>query len=76
MALGVFFFLIILAVEYFLWLNGSGRLILFLLFLGVELLLAMAICFYSLNSSFQIKEGNNSKTSVIDHWKTFSGGGG
>ena len=39
LALGVFFFFVVLGVEYFLWLNSTGRFVLLVTFIGVELYL-------------------------------------
>jgi len=72
LALGLVFFFIILAVEYFLWLSSTGRLILLLLFAGVELLLLYKYILTPLFYLFKIKRGISNKQASLLIGKHFS----
>ena len=61
LALGVLFFFVVLGVEYFLWLNSTGRLILLLIFIGVECFLLFRYIFTPLFYLFKLKNGINNK---------------
>ena len=66
LTLGLLFFFIILGVEYFLWLNSTGRLVLLLVFFGVELFLLYRYIFTPLLYLFKIKGGiSNKQASVL-----------
>lgn len=63
--LGLLFFFIILAVEYFLWLDSTGRLILLILFVGVELFLLYKYILTPLFYLFKIREGISNKQASL-----------
>ncbi|MCG2459212.1 hypothetical protein K8352_00460 [Flavobacteriaceae bacterium F89] len=66
LALGMLFFLIILAVEYFLWLNSGWRLSLLLIFVGVELFLFYRYIVVSVFYLFRVRRGiDNKQASLI-----------
>ncbi len=66
LALGLLFFLVVLAVEYFLWLSSTGRLVLLVLFVGVALFLLFRYILSPLFYLFQIKRGiSNTEASVL-----------
>lgn len=65
LTLGLLFFFIILGVEYFLWLNSTGRLILLILFVGVELFLLYKYILTPLFYLFRIKEGISNKQASL-----------
>ncbi|MFD2588066.1 hypothetical protein ACFSQJ_14060 [Croceitalea marina] len=55
--LGLLFFLIITAVEYFLWLGSTLRLVLLLVFVGIELVLLYRFILTPLFYLFKVKKG-------------------
>ena len=66
LALGLIFFFIVLGVEYFLWLDSTWRLVLLLLFIGVELYLLFRYILTPLIFLFRLKQGiNNKQASVL-----------
>ena len=66
MTLGVLFFLVILGVEYFLWLNSGWRLVLLLVFVLVELFLFYKYIVVSAFYLFRIRRGiDNKQASLI-----------
>jgi len=66
---GLLFLFFILSIEYYLWLNTTGRLILFLLFLGVELYLLYYYIIRPLLYLFKIRSGlsNKQASRLIGH---------
>ncbi|TDS18613.1 hypothetical protein DFQ03_0319 [Maribacter caenipelagi] len=56
-AFGLLFFLLILGVEYFLWLNTTGRMILFGIFIAVELFLLFKYILTPIFYLFKLKQG-------------------
>ncbi|TDT46308.1 hypothetical protein CLV90_0356 [Maribacter spongiicola] len=56
-ALGLLFFLLILGVEYFLWMNTTGRMILFGIFIAVELFLLFKYILTPIFYLFKLKQG-------------------
>ncbi len=66
---GLLFLFFILSIEYYLWLNSTGRLILFLLFLGVELYLLYYYIIKPLLYLFKIRRGlsNKQASRLIGH---------
>lgn len=66
LSLGLLFFLVILAVEYFLWLNSTGRLLLLLVFVAVELFLLFKYILTPIFYLFRLKRGiSNKQASVL-----------
>ena len=65
LTLGLLFFFIILGVEYFLWLNSTGRLILLMVFVGVELYLLYKYILTPLFYLFKIKRGITNKQASL-----------
>lgn len=65
LALGLFFFFVILAVEYFLWLNSTGRLLLLLTFIGVELYLLLRYVLTPVFYLFKVKQGIDNKQASL-----------
>ncbi len=66
LSIGVLFFIAILGIEYFLWLNSTGRFLLFLLFIGVELYLLFKFIAVPIFYLFKIKNGiTNREASVL-----------
>ncbi|MFS4455356.1 hypothetical protein [Maribacter sp. 2304DJ31-5] len=57
LALGLLFFLIVMAVEYMLWLNSTGRLVLLMVFVAVELFLLSTYILKPLFYLFKLKNG-------------------
>ncbi|NKI27914.1 hypothetical protein HCG49_15230 [Arenibacter sp. 6A1] len=64
-AFGVLFMLVILGVEYFLWLGSTGRLLLLLIFLGVEGFLLFKLVLTPLFYLFKIKRGLSDKEASL-----------
>ncbi len=65
-AIGVLYFLITLMIEFFLWLNSTGRTILFWLFVLVEFSLFVKLIIMPLSKLFRLSKGiNYKKASVI-----------
>lgn len=60
-ALGLLFLLVVLAIEYFLWLNSTGRMILFFCFVVIGLFLLYNFIFIPLLYLFKIKKGISNK---------------
>ena len=66
LALGLLFFFVVLAVEYFLWMNSTGRLILLLVFIAVEGYLLFRYILTPLFYLFKLKKGiTNKQASLI-----------
>lgn len=63
--LGVLFFMGILAVEYFLWLNSVGRLVLLLVFIGVSFFLLYRYLLTPIFYLIRIKRGISNKQASI-----------
>ncbi|NNC35576.1 MAG: hypothetical protein HKO09_11920, partial [Croceitalea sp.] len=61
LTLGFLFFLTITAIEYFLWLGSSGRLILLLFFVGIELYLLFKFILIPISFLFKVKRGLTNK---------------
>jgi len=57
LVLGLLFLLVVLGVEYFLWLNSNGRMILFFCFIAVGLFLLYRFIFTPLLFLFKVKTG-------------------
>lgn len=64
-ALGLLFFLVIMGVEYLLWLDSTGRLILFLTFIGAEVYLLSKYILTPLFYLFKIKKGISDKQASL-----------
>ena len=63
---GLLFFFVIMGVEYFLWLNSTGRLFLLLAFVGVELYLLLRYILMPLFYLFKLRRGiSNKQASLI-----------
>ncbi len=65
LALGFLFFLVILAVEYFLWLGSTGRFILFFIFIGIELFLFYRFMLIPLLYLLRLKRGISNKEASL-----------
>lgn len=66
LALGLLFFFVILGVEYFLWLNSTGRFILLFVFIAVELYLLFRYILTPIFYLFKLKKGiSNRQASLI-----------
>lgn len=66
MVLGLLFFFVIMGVEYFLWLNSTGRLVLLLVFVAVEMFLLYKYIAVPLFYLFRVREGiTNKQASVL-----------
>ncbi len=72
LAIGFLFFLVILAVEYFLWLSSNGRLVLFFVFIGIELFLFYRFMLTPLLYLLQLKNGISNKEASLLIGKHFS----
>lgn len=64
-ALGVLFFIVVLGVEYFLWLNSTGRFILLFIFIAVELFLVFKFIATPLFYLLRLKNGITNKDASI-----------
>lgn len=64
-ALGVLFFMVILGVEYFLWLNSTGRFILLFLFIAVELFLVYKFIATPIFYLLKLKNGITNKDASV-----------
>jgi len=65
-SIGILFFIAILGIEYFLWLNTTGRFILFLLFIGVAFYLLYKFIAIPIFYLFKLKKGiSNREASVL-----------
>ena len=60
-AFGLLFFLLVLGVEYFLWLNTTGRLVLFAIFIGVEFFLLIKYILTPIFYLLKLKKGIGQK---------------
>ena len=65
LALGLVSFVLIMTVEYYLWLNSNGRLILLLVLVGVELFLMFKYILTPLFYLFKIKKGITNKQASL-----------
>lgn len=65
LAFGLLFFLVTLGVEYFLWLNSTGRLVLLLIFVGIELFLLFKYILTPLFYLFKLKKGISHKQASL-----------
>lgn len=65
LAFGLLFFLAVMAIEYALWLNSTGRLLLFLLFIGAELFLLFTYILKPLFYLFKLKKGITPKDAAV-----------
>ncbi|MCK0144079.1 hypothetical protein MWU78_00275 [Arenibacter sp. F26102] len=65
LTLGVLFFFFVLGVEYYLWLNSTGRFILFLLFVLIELFLVWKFILIPLSFLFKWKRGLSNKEASL-----------
>ncbi|NHF59054.1 hypothetical protein FK220_006870 [Flavobacteriaceae bacterium TP-CH-4] len=65
LALGLLFFFVIMGVEYFLWLNSTGRLILLLVFIGVEFFLLYRYIATPLFYLFRLRKGISNKQASL-----------
>lgn len=65
LAFGLLFFLAVMGVEYFLWLHSTGRLILLLLFISVELFLLFTYILTPLFYLFKVKKGITPKDAAV-----------
>tara|TARA_R110002049_G_scaffold86979_1_gene220769 strand:+ start:2285 stop:5662 length:3378 start_codon:yes stop_codon:yes gene_type:complete len=65
LTIGLLFFFFVLGVEYYLWLNTSGRFILFLLFVFTELYLAWRFIIVPLSYLFKWKRGLSNKEASL-----------
>ncbi len=63
--LGLVFFFAVLGVEYFLWLNSTGRLVLLVLFIGVECFLLFKYILTPLFYLFKLKQGISNKQASL-----------
>lgn len=66
LALGLLFFFVILGVEYFLWLNSTGRFVLLFVFVAVELYLLFRYILTPIFYLFKLRKGiSNRQASLI-----------
>ncbi|MDX1769849.1 MAG: hypothetical protein R3294_17490, partial [Arenibacter troitsensis] len=66
LAFGLLFFLVVVGIEYFLWLSSTGRLLLLVLFVGVELYLLWKFIVTPLSFLLRWKRGlSNKEASLI-----------
>ena len=65
LSFGVFFFLVTLSIEYFLWLSSTGRLILLVVFVCFEVVLAYKYIAIPLFYLFRMKKGISNKQAAI-----------
>ncbi|MEX0291607.1 MAG: DUF4175 family protein [Flavobacteriaceae bacterium] len=72
LVLGAVFFFVVLGVEYFLWLNSTGRLLLLLVFLAVETFLLFKYILTPLSYLFKLKKGISNKQASLLIGKHFS----
>ncbi len=63
--LGLVFFFAVLGVEYFLWLNSTGRLVLLMLFIGMERFLLFRYILTPLFYLFKLKRGISNKQASL-----------
>lgn len=69
---GLLFFFMALGVEYFLWMNSTGRLILLLVFVGAELYFLFRYIITPLFYLFKLKQGIDNKRASVLIGKYFS----
>lgn len=69
---GLLFFLVTLGVEYLLWLNSTGRLLLLLIFVGIEFFLLFKYILTPLLYLFRLKKGISNKQASLLIGKHFS----
>src|SRR5690606_13299257 len=62
---GLLFFLVVLGIEYLLWLNSMGRLVLLILFVGVELFLLWRYIIAPLFFLFRWRHGLTNKEASL-----------
>lgn len=62
---GLLFFLMTLGIEYFLWLGTTGRLVLLLIFVGIELFLLFKYILTPLFYLFKLKKGISNKQASL-----------
>lgn len=72
LSFGLLFFLVILGIEYFLWLNSTGRLILLLVFVGIEAFLLFKYILTPLFYLFKLKKGISHKQASLLIGRHFS----
>lgn len=65
LALGLIFFFSVLGIEYFLWLNSTGRLLLLLLFISIESFLLFRYILTPLFYLFKLKQGISNKQASL-----------
>ena len=65
LVLGVLFFFVVLGVEYFLWLNSTGRLLLLVFFVGIEAYLLFRYILSPLFYLFRLKKGISNKQASL-----------
>ena len=65
LALGVLFFFAVLGVEYFLWLNTTGRLVLLVVFIGIEVFLLFRYVLVPIFYLFKFKKGISNKDASL-----------
>ncbi|HMB62810.1 MAG TPA: hypothetical protein VKN36_07040 [Eudoraea sp.] len=65
MALGFLFLIVVLAVEYFLWLNSTGRGILLLIFVGAEVYLLFRYILTPIALLFKLRQGITHKQASV-----------
>src|SRR5690554_930886 len=65
LAIGLLFFLITIGIEYFLWLNSTGRFILLLLFILIEVFLSIKFILIPLIFLFKLKRGLSHKEASL-----------
>ncbi|MEG3656136.1 hypothetical protein V5097_01910 [Arenibacter palladensis] len=65
LAFGLLFFLVIVGIEYFLWLSSTGRLVLLVLFVGVELYLLWKFIITPLSFLLRWKRGLSNKEASL-----------
>lgn len=65
LAFGLLFFLAVMGIEYTLWLNSVGRLILLLLFIATELFLLFRYLLTPLFYLFKVKKGISTKDAAV-----------
>ena len=75
LAFGLLFFLVVLGVEYFLWLGSTGRMLLLLLFVCIELFLLFRYILTPLFYLFKLKQGISQKQASVLIGKHFDGVG-
>lgn len=65
LAFGLLFFLAVMGIEYALWLNSTGRLVLFLVFIVTELFLLFAYILTPLFYLLKVKKGISTKDAAL-----------